>query len=513
MANELLSMNKIKKILKLLHEGVSRRQICDLARAHRLTIKKYEGIFTSHPFSYAELLKLSDKELDQIVATPIIEKPAVKALNELFVDMEIELRRKGVTKYFLWERYRKGNPDGVKYSQFCNYFRAYLKSKNISFVFDHKAGDKLMIDFAGKKLALTNPITGAVTPVEFFVAVLPASSYTYAQACYSQQSGDFLGALCNCLAFLGCVPQAIVTDNLKPAVTKASKYDPELNQTMADFAEHYDTCVLPTRAHSPKDKAMVESTVKLLYTRVYAPLYDKVFYSLNELNLAIAALVEKHNKMLFQGRDYSRRHTFESIEKQLLKPLPESAFEVKKYQQAKVHFNCHVILTEDNHHYSVPYEYVGKPVCLNYNNDTVEIYHKLDRIATHQRLKFAFKYTTNPTHLHPKHQYYRLWSPEFFNKLAANIGNNTHMLMQAILQQGKHPEQSYKRCQGVLQLAKKYGHEKMEEASAVCIHYELITYKKLEFILSTNLNMSMLEEKPPAVNIMHENIRGASYYY
>jgi transposase len=513
MANELLSMNKIKKILKLLHEGVSQRQICNLARAHRLTIKKYEAIFTSHPFSYADLLKLSDKELDQIVATPIVEKPVVKALNELFIGMEVELKRKGVTKYFLWERYLKDNPAGVKYSQFCNYFRAYLKSKNISFVFDHKAGDKLMIDFAGKKLAITNPITGALTPVEFFVAVLPASSYTYAQACYSQQSGDFLGAICNCLNFIGGVPQAIVPDNLKPAVTKASKYDPELNQTMADFADHYDTCILPTRAHSPKDKAMVESTVKLLYTRVYAPLYDKVFYSLNELNLAIAELVDKHNEMLMQGRDYSRRHTFESLEKQFLKPLPESAFEIKKYQQAKVHPNCHVLLSEDKHSYSVPHQYVGKAVCFNYNNDTVEIYYKLDRIATHQRLKLAYKYTTNGTHLHPKHQYYSIWSPEFFTKQAANIGENTNILMQAILRQGKHPEQSFKRCQGVLQLAGKYGNDKMEEASAVCVHYELITYQKLAFVLSTDLDLSTLQDKPPVVNMMHENIRGNSYYY
>lgn len=257
---------------------------------------------------------------------------------------------------------------------------------------------------------------------------------------------------------------------------------------------------------------MVESAVKLLYTRVYAPLYDRVFYSLSDLNLAIAPLVDKHNKMLLQGRDYSRRHTFENLEKQTLKPLPESVFEIKKYQQAKVHPNCHVLLTEDKHNYSVPYQYVGKPVCLNYNNDTVEIYHKLDRIATHQRLKFAYKYTTNATHLHPKHQYYRIWSPEFFTKLATNIGSNTQVLMEAILRQGKHPEQSFKRCQGVLQLAQKYGNQKMEEASAVCVHYELITYQKLAFILSKNLDMSLLEEKPPVVNIIHENIRGSSYY-
>ena len=512
MANELLSMNKVKKILKLLHVGTSQRQICVLARVHRLTVRKYEGIFTNHPFSYGQLLRLSDKELDQIVATPITENPTIAALNVLFPQMEIELKRKGVTKHFLWERYLETNTEGVKYSQFCEYFRGYLKNKNISYVFEHKAGDKLMIDFAGKKMELIDPLTGEITEVEFFVGVLPSSGYAYAQACYSQKSLDFLGAISNCLAFFGGVPQAIVTDNLKPAVNKASKFDPEINKAMADFAEHYDTCILPTRAYSPKDKAMVESTVKLLYTRVYAPLYSQKFNSLTQLNETIFALIDAHNKMLLQGRDYSRRQTFETIEKQTLKPLPSNVFEIKKYQPAKAHPNCHVLLSEDKHQYSVPYQFVGKTLSINYNNDTVEIYHKFDRIAVHQRLKFAHKYTTNALHLHPRHQYYSSWSPDFFNKLALEIGENTHILMQTILRQGKHPEQSFKRCQGVLQLAKKYGNHKMEEASTVCVHYDLITYQKLEYFLSIKLDMSMLEEKPPVINLKHENIRGDTYY-
>ena len=512
MANELLSMNKIKKILKLLSDGISKREVSRLVHVSRISVKKYEELFLNHPFSYAELLKLSAIDLDQIVAIPVSEKPAIKSLNAYFPILENELKRTGVTKHLLWEKYLEGNPMGVQYSQFCNQYKHFLKSQKVVYVFDHKLGDKLMIDFAGKKLELIDPQTGEIKAVEFFVGILPASSFTYAQACYSQQSPDFLEAISQCFTFFGGVPKAIVTDNLKPAVTKASKYDPEINQAMADFADHYDTCVLPTRAYSPKDKALVESAVKTLYTRVHAPLNNRIFHSLPELNKAILELVEKHNSMLLQGRDYSRRHTFDTLEKPELKPLPNSAFEIKKYQQATVHPNCHVLLSEDKHQYSVPYQYLGKKVSLNYNNKTVEIYYKYERIAAHDRLKFAHKYSTNVTHLHPKHQYYSNWSVEFFTQQGQEIGENTKLIMHELLTNVKHPEQGFKRCQGVLALAKKYGKGRMEQASELCIYHDLVTLQKLEYILKTDIQMEMLEVVATANNLFHENIRGNNYY-
>lgn len=512
MANELLSMNKIKKILKLLSDGISKREISRLVHISRISAKKYEEIFTKHPFSYAELLKLSVADLDLLVSNPVAEKPTIKSLNALFPTLENQLKRTGVTKHFLWEKYFKDNPTGVQYSQFCNQYKHFLKCQKVVYVFDHKLGDKLMIDFAGKKMELVDPQTGEMVPVEFFVGVLPASSYTYAQACYSQQTPDFLEAISQCLAFLGGVPKAIVTDNLKPAVTKASKYDPEINQAMADFADHYNTCVLPTRAYSPKDKALVESAVKILYTRVYAPLDGRIFHSLIELNKAILELVEKHNSMLMQGRDYSRRHTFDTLEKPELKPLPNTAFEIKKYQQATVHPNCHVLLSEDKHQYSVPYQYLGKKVNLNYNNKTVEIYYKYERIATHDRLKFAHKYSTNIAHLHQKHQYYSNWSVDFFTEQGQEIGENTKLIMQELLTNVKHPEQGFKRCQGVLALARKYGKERVEQASELCIYHDLVTLQKLEYILKTDIQMDKLEVVATPNNLFHENIRGNNYY-
>ena len=515
MANQIISMNKLRKLLKYCLEGMSLRQISKLTGMSRNTIDKYKDLFDQHPLSYKELLKLTDKELYSIVLPPALnERADLQILYGLFPVMEEKLKRVGVTKLLLWEDYKTQNPTGLQYSRFCEHFSRYLKSQHISYVLDHKAGDKLMIDFAGKKLHIINPETGELIWVEFFVAILPCSGYTYAQACISQQSQDFLACLSNCLSYIGGVPAAIVTDNLKPAVNRASRFDPEINQSMSDFADHYDTVILPTRARKPKDKALVESAVNILYTRVYAPLYDQHFYSLLELNKEIFKLVDRHNEIAFQKKDYSRGQQFEKIERQTLKSLPAQAFELKKYQKAKVHPNCHVFLSEDKHNYSVPFQYVGKEVSISYTVQSVEIYHKFDRIATHERRKAAHKYTTNTAHLHPNHQYYSNWSEEFFLNQGISIGQNTCVVMRQLLSQCKHPEQGFKSCQGVLRLAKSYGDDRLENASTLCLHYDFVSYRKLENILYRGydkLNLNETEHQNQ-LTIFHDNIRGESYY-
>lgn len=249
-------------------EGKSRRYISRIVEISRNTVDKYTHIFNSHPLSLHELHKLDDYDLQLIVKPEYQSKSSLEVLYDGFPSVVKELKKVGVTKQFLWNIYKNKHPDSVGYSQYCDHLNKYLKNHELSYVFDHKAGDKLMVDFAGKKLCLTDYETGEQLPVEFFVGILPCSGFTFAKASMSQQSPDFLGCLGACMAAIGGVPDAIVTDNLKPAVNKASKYDPELNPSMADFAEHYNTVVLPTRAYKPKDKAMVEGAVKILYTRV-----------------------------------------------------------------------------------------------------------------------------------------------------------------------------------------------------------------------------------------------------
>jgi transposase len=511
MANQILSMNKLHLVLRLLIEGKSRRQISRSAEISRTSVDKYANIFNAHPLSLSELYKLENCDLQLIVKPEYQSKSSLEVLYDVFPSAVKELKKVGVTKQFLWNIYKTKHPDGVGYSQYCDHLNKYLKNQELSYVFDHKAGDKLMIDFAGKKLYLTDYETGEQVPVEFFVGILPCSGLTFAMACMSQQSPDFLGCLGACIAAIGGVPEAIVTDNLKPAVNKASKYDPELNPSMADFAEHYNTVILPTRAYKPKDKALVEGAVKILYTRVYAPLHDKIFHSLHDLNKAITDLVTEHNKLPYQKKIGSRIQQFDTLEKEKLKALPKEPFELRKYQQAKVHPNCHVVLSEDKHNYSVPYEYVGKKIDIKYTNERIEIYYNYKQIAIHERLKVNFKYTTNPSHLHPNHRYYSNWSEEFFKKEGFKIGENTHLLIGQIFGQFKHPEQAYKLCQGVLQLAKKYSKEHIEEAAEICLKYDFISYSKLEYLLKLDLkDLKDLPEQQPTVE--HENLRGKTYY-
>lgn len=511
MANQILSMNKLHLILRLLLEGESRRHISRTSEVSRKTVDKYVHIFNSHPFSLFELQKLGEYDLQQIVKPGFKQKPTLVALNEYFPTVVKELKKVGITKQFLWNRYSSKFADGVGYSQFCEHFNTYLKSQELSYVFEHKAADKLMVDYAGKKLYLIDYQTGEQMPVEVFVGILPCSGYTFAMASMSQQSPDFLGCLGACISFMGGVTEAIVTDNLKPAVKKASKFDPELNHSMSDFAEHYNTVVLPTRAYKPKDKAMVEGAVKILYTRVYAPLSDKVFHNLHELNKAILDLVRVHNSLCYQNKIGSRMQQFESIERDKLKALPASGFELRKYQEAKVHPNCHVVLSEDKHHYSVPYQYVGKKISIKYTNEHVEVYYNYHQIAIHERFKANYKYSTNAAHLHPKHRYYSNWSSDFFTAEGAKIGENTQLLIQQILSQCKHPEQGFKLCSGVITMANKYSKQQLEDAAEICIQYDIISYNKLEYILKQDL--AAFKDKPETeIKIDHKNLRGASYY-
>ena len=271
--------------------------------------------------------------------------------------------------------------------------------------FDHKAGDKLFVDFAGKRLSLVDEVTGEVKPVEFFVAVLGCSQLTYAQAVLSQRKEDFITALQNALYYLGGVPQAIVPDNLKAAVTQADRYEPRINETLSDFALHYQTTILPARSGKPRDKTLVEGAVNILYRRVYAPLRNRVFYRLDDLNAAFRELIDAHNRMQLQGRAHSRRLLFEEREQAHLMSLPATSYHIKHYIGARVQKNGQVLLAPDKHYYSVPYRYIGQRVRLIYTQSSVEVYHQHQRVAVHQRLQGHYHYSTIREHLPSTHQW------------------------------------------------------------------------------------------------------------
>ena len=515
MANRQKLMYQIRRILQLDIQGVSRSEISRNQGIARNTVRHYLDFFKGHFSDLSLALEWGDEALHRLVSCKPTDTPNKhQALFERFKSYEKELSRTGVSRQLLWLEYRKDSPNGLQRSQFCQLFRQWQKNQQVVMHLEHKAGEKLFIDFAGDKLYLTDIETGEKTTLVVFIATLACSQLTYVEAISSQRKAYFLAALSNSLTYFGGVPQAIIPDNMKVAVKRTDRYEPELNESLEHFASHYQTCIYPTRSGKPRDKALVEKAVQLAYERIYAPLRNQVFSSLSLLNEAILELLEKHNETLFQGKDYSRRSRFEALERAELMPLPSSKYQLQCFHNAKVHPDCHVLLSEDKHYYSVPYTLLGEQVKLVYTAETVEIYHKFQRVASHPRMIAKYHYSTIKEHLPPQHQWLMNWSPIFFEEQALKIGVNTHLAIQLLLNRRTYPAQSYKSCAGVLALAKKVGNARMENACERAIAYDGVSYSLIKNIIDRELDyISIHAEKIASpFTIYHENIRGASAY-
>jgi transposase len=515
MANNPISMSKIRQILRLHSQGRGKLLIANHTGIARNTLKKYLKEFEHSGLSFKEINELSDKDLEDLFIKPEEKplSPKLQALFSLFPAMDKELKRKGITRLLLWEEYRRKHPDGYGLSQFKNYFAGWKAQVNPSMRIEHKAGDKLYVDFAGDKLSIVDKQTGEIQQVEVFVAILGASQLTYVEAVMTQQKEDFIAACEGALHYYGGVPAAIVPDNLKSAVIKSSKYEPVLNETFADFADHYGTTILPARAYHPQDKALVEGAVKIVYTRIYAKLRTGQYFTLDELNKAILIALEEHNLTLLKGRNYSRRQQFEEVERQTLAPLPPLRYELKKQLFATVMKNGHVSLSADKHYYSVPYRFIGKKVKLMYSRSTVEIFYNYERIAIHKRTKSPYNYTTEKDHMASTHQFVSDWTPERFLNWAAGIHEDVHLYILKILDRKQHPEQAYKSCVGILSFAKKVGNDRLIKACQRALGYGIYNYKTIQTILEKGMdNYDEAEETKQLEMPLHENIRGEEYY-
>lgn len=515
MANKPVSMSKIRHVLQLVSQGRSKLLIARQTGVSRNTLKKYLKEFERSGLSFTEVNGLSDADLEALFIKPL-EKPVdprLQTLFSLFPGMDKELKRKGVTRFLLWQEYRRTHADGYGISQFKHYFAGWRAQVNPSMRMEHKAGDKLYVDFAGDKLTIIDKQSGEVQPVEIFVAILGASQLTYVEAVMSQQKEDFIAACEGALHYYGGVPAAIVPDNLKSAVIKSSKYEPVLNETFADFAQHYGTTVLPARAYHPQDKALVEGAVKIVYTRIYAKLRTAQYFTLDELNNAILIALEQHNAAPLKGRNYSRRQQFEEVERHALAPLPPLRYELKKHVFATVMKNGHVSLSADKHYYSVPYRFIGKKVKLMYSRNTVEVFYHYERIALHKRTKSPYNYTTDKEHMASTHRFVSDWTPERFLNWAATIHDDVRLYILKILDRKQHPEQGYKSCVGILSFAKKVGNERLIKACQRALGYGIYNYKTIQSILEKGMDTCDESEENKQLEMpLHENIRGEQYY-
>jgi transposase len=515
MSNKLIIMAKARSILRYYTQGVSKKMISEKTGVTRNTVKKYIRQFIAMDKPIEELDKLTDTELERLFMTEQQSEPGqkYKDLLSFFPEMEKALRRKGATRDKQWNLYIAMHPDGYKPTQFKEHYNLWSKKVNSSMHLEHKAGDKIYVDYAGDRLEYIDETTGEVITVEIFVAILGSSQLTYVEASSSQEKENFISSCESALYYFGGAPQAIVTDNLKSAVTKSDKYEPTLNEMFRDFVGHYNMTALPAGPYKPKHKALVEGAVKIIYGTIYDKLKEKTFYSLQELNKAIREALEEHNNRLLKGRTYSRRQLFEEIEKQELQPLPEYRYQTKRKKIVTVSKNNHVCLTEDKHYYSVPYRYVGKKVTILYSQNDVEVYHRYERIAVHQRKYNPYGYTTTEDHLASQHRFMSDWNPEHFIQRAAFIGNETKEYITAILDKKQHPEQAYKSCQGILSFAVRAGGDRLNKACSRAMHFNDYSYNTIRTIIEKKLDMQDIDTEehkkkmPP-----HNNIRGNDYY-
>lgn len=510
MSRKPISMRKIKDVLRLKFENaLSDRQIAEICHIGRTTVQEYLSRARAAQLSLDQIRTLSESEVEHLLF-PGKSKSLVAQPCPDWGEIHLERKKPGVTLQLLWEEYRAQHPDGYGYSRFCDLYQNHTKNTEVTMRQNHKAGDKMFVDYSGKKIEIIHPTTGEIREVEIFVAVLGASNYTYAESTMSQTIPDWIGSHVRALNYFQGVPALIVPDNLKSGVTKPWYYDPDINPTYAHFAEYYGTAVLPTRTRKPRDKAKVEAGVLLVQRWILARLRHRRFFSLGELNTAIKELLEQLNQRPFRKIQGSRKILFENLEKPALRPLPLLNYEYAEWKKATVNIDYHVEF--DHHYYSVPYQRAHQKVEVRATGQTVEIYEQGQRIASHPRSREKGKHSTISEHMPPNHQFGQ-WTPQRLIDWARKYGEAVVTVIETIMTGKEHPEQGFRACLGILRLEKKVGGNRLNAACKRAVFFGSPRYRTVHNILENNQDHISLPEKNLEQTIPnHTNIRGPEYY-
>lgn len=506
------NMKEVRELLRLsIKQGFSNRSSSQMVGISKSSGSEYIAGFKASGFSIDNIDSLSDTDLIELISPTKSYNTRYEGLVGNFTYIEKELKRKGVTMQLLWHELFSEVPDSYSYSQFCHHYGQWKKKQKVSMHIEHKAGDKLYVDYTGAKQHVTNPTTGEIEEMEVFVAVLGCSQQCYIEAVPSQKKRDWIQANENALRFFGGTPRCIVPDCLKSAVIKSDRYEPSINESFNDFAQHYGTTILPARALHPQDKSLAENFVKTAYQRIFAPLRNTTFFSLEELNEAMWKYLDKHNQLPFQGKNYSREQLFNDVEKNELQPLPAATYDIKEFAFVKVQYNHHIYLKSDKHYYSVPFQLTGKTVSLCYSSRVIEIIFNNKRVAIHNRSYKAYGYTTNEKHRPETHQFIAKWNAPRFIKWAASVSPAAENVIRSVIENRQHPEQAYKTCMGIMSLSKKYSQEEFIKACQRAIDVNGLTYR---FISNTLKNKAFNITDEEVLNKLpiHTNIRGKERY-
>ena len=448
-------MRKINEVARLKAAGLSIRQIARSCNVPVSTVGDYLKRLSAAAISWPLPEGVSEEELhDRLFAEPQVRERDEKRPLPQWEDIHKELRRKGVTLRLLWEEYREAHAQGYGYSQFCAYYRRWNKSLEVCMRQAHRGGEKLFVDYAGMTMPVVEAKGQGVYEAQIFVAALGASQYLYAEATRTQQLPDWVGSHIRTFEYIGGVSEITVPDNLKSGVSKACRYEPQLNRTYEDMATHYGTVIIPARPRKPKDKAKVESGVQIIEREVLAPIRDCTFFSLEELNRAIRQQLERVNQRRFQKLTCSRWDLFQELDKPALKPLPAQRYEHCDFLEPKVNIDYHIEVR--GHYYSVPYELKNQKIEVRLSARMVEVLCKGKRVASHPRDSRKGRHTTNPAHMPKAHRAQLEWTPSRLINWAGQIGPHCAGCVRHILQTRPHPEQGYRACLGIMRLSKGY---------------------------------------------------------
>ena len=513
MAAERLSMRTIREVLRLKWEkGLSNKQISQSCHVARSTIRGYVFRAERKGLSWPLAPDLDDDGRLEALLFPSPSAESAEQRGPLDMGyIHKELTRKSVTLRLLWLEYKAANPDGYQYSQFCFHYHQWRGKLDVSLRQPHRAGEKLFVDYAGQTIPVMDPVSGQSREARLFIAALGASSYTFAWAAFSEDLPSWIEANVRALNFFGGVPEILVPDNLKSGVTKPCYYEPEINPTYHKFACHYGTVIIPARSLKPKDKAKVEAAVQIAERWILAALRNHTFFSIEELNRAIAEKLQDLNNRKFQKMDASRKSLYETVDRPALKPLPSVPYQYAECKKVRVNIDYHIGI--DDHYYSVPYQLVKEQVEAWVTTTTVEVLFKNRRVAVHPRSGEKYKHTTLTEHMPKAHQKYLQWTPSRIMDWAGKNGPNTRDLASCIMESRKHPEQGFRSCLGIMRLGKRYSPERLEAACGRALFLKAYSYKSVESILKANLDKQALPESSSVEKpILHYNIRGREYY-
>jgi transposase len=506
-----LPMRKIRDALRLRAAGLSTREIAASLSVGQSTVSEYLKRAARAGLVWPLPEALTDAALEGQLFRPVGGETRRVQAQPDWPMIHRELRRKDVTLALLWEEYRAAHPDGYGYSRFCELYRRWEGRLAPTMRQHHVAGARMFVDYAGATLAVIDPATGAVRQAQLFVAALGASNYLFAEATWTQTLPDWIGAHCRALTWFGGVPGQIVSDNLKAGVTKACFYEPAVNRTYADMADHYDTAVVPARPSRPRDKAKVEVAVQVAQRWIVARLRHRRFFSLTELNAAIHDLVVALNDRVTRHLGASRRQLFEDIERPALKPLPAAPYIYAQWQERTVGLDYHVEV--ERHHYSVPHRLLRRKVWARVTEKTVEVFHDGQRVAAHLRSPPDRRHTTLRDHMPSSHRRYADWTPERIRRAAAAIGPGAEALVAAILHERTHPEQGFRSCLGILRLARSHAPDRLDAACRRALEIGARSYTSVNSILKTRLDRRRPDPAADGPAITHPNIRGAGYFH